>query len=162
MSSRRQTPDAQPVNVKIHFFRFLLCFSRSRDLHGLGGNMFRILLAGTDSRLLATRAAVLSKTGGAVVYGNPMETLATLDSNETFELVVLCHTLEESDVAAIIDKVHQSICGAKILMVTSELDGYRANVNSKIDATTKAEPGHLVALAKEMLEVASLASHAGV
>jgi len=58
--------------------------------------------------------------------------------------------------------VHQKICAAKILMVTSELSGYLGNVNSKIDATTKAEPGHLVALAKEMLEVASLASHAGV
>ena len=128
----------------------------------MGTNMLRILLAGSDSRLLSTRAAVLSKTGAAVVYADPMETLGILDGNETFDLVVLCHTLEESDVAAIVDKVHQSICGAKILMVTSELDGYRANVNSKIDAITKAEPGHLVALAKEMLEVASLASHAGV
>ncbi len=128
----------------------------------MGANMLRILLAGNDSRLLATRAAVLAKTGGAVVYSNPMETLSILDSNETFDLVVLCHTLEESDVAAIVDKVHQKICGAKILMVTSELSGYLGNVNSKIDATTKAEPGHLVALAKEMLEVASLASHAGV
>jgi CheY-like chemotaxis protein len=128
----------------------------------MGANMLRILLAGNDSRLLATRAAVLAKTGGAVVYSNPMETLSILDSNETFDLVVLCHTLEESDVAAIVDKVHQKICGAKILMVTSELSGYLGNVNSKIDATTKAEPGHLVALAKEMLEVASVASHAGV
>jgi CheY-like chemotaxis protein len=127
----------------------------------MGANMLRILLAGTDSRLLATRAAVLSKTGGVVVYSNPMETLAILDSNETFDLVVLCHTLEESDVVAIVDKVHQKICGAKILMVTSALDDYRVKVNSHIDATTKAEPGHLVALAKEML-VASPASHAGV
>ena len=55
----------------------------------MGANMLRMLLAGSDSRLLATRAAVLSKTGADVVYGNPMETLDILDGNETFDLVVV-------------------------------------------------------------------------
>ncbi len=122
--------------------------------------MFRILLAGCDSRLLATRAAVLSKTGAAVVYRNTMETLSILD-RETFDLVVLCHTLPEDDVAVIVDKVHQKIPGAKILMVTSALDGYGMYASSKIDATSMPEPGHLVALAKELLQVTSYASHAG-
>ena len=127
----------------------------------MGANMLRILLAGNDSRLLSTRAAVLLRTGAAVVYGNPMETLAILDSNETFDLVVLCHTLEDSDVVAIVDKAHQRITGVKILMVTSALDGYEMYANSKIDATSIPEPGHLVALAKELLQVTSYASHAG-
>jgi DNA-binding response OmpR family regulator len=122
--------------------------------------MFRILLAGSDCRLLATRAAVLSKTGAAVVYGNPMETLNMLD-REAFDLVVLCHTLAEEDVAVIVDKVHRKISGAKILMVTSELDGYRVQADSKIDATSIPEPEHLVALAKKLLQVTSHASHAG-
>jgi hypothetical protein len=121
----------------------------------MGANMLRILLAGSDSRLLATRAAVLSRTGAAVVYGNPMETLDTLNRGETFDLVVLCHTLEDSYVAAIVDKVHQKITGTKILMVTSELEGYRPRGVGKIDATTMPEPAHLVALAKEMLQVAA-------
>jgi CheY-like chemotaxis protein len=128
----------------------------------MGATMFRILLAGSDSRLLATRAAVLSRTGAAVIYGNPMEVLEILDRGETFDLVVLCHTLEDSDVAAIVDKAHQKITGVKILMVTSELDGYRVHVNSKIDATTMPEPAHLVALAKEMLQVGAYASPVGV
>lgn len=123
----------------------------------MGASMFRILLAGSDSRLLATRAAVLSRTGAAVVYGNPIEALETLDRGETFDLVVLCHTLEDSDVAAIVDKAHRKITGVKILMVTSELEGYRLQVNSKIDATTTPEPAHLVALAKEMLQAAAYA-----
>jgi flavorubredoxin len=118
--------------------------------------MFRILLAGSDSRLLATRAAVLLKTGAAVVYRDPMGTLGILD-REVFDLVVLCHTLAEEDVAVIVDKVHQKIPGAKILMVTSALDGYGMYANSKIDATSIPEPGHLVALAKELLQVASYA-----
>jgi flavorubredoxin len=122
--------------------------------------MFRILLAGSDSRLLATRAAVLLKTGAAVVYRDTMGTLGILD-REVFDLVVLCHTLAEEDVAVIVDKVRQKIPGAKILMVTSAFDGYGMYANSKIDATSIPEPGHLVALAKELLQVASYASPAG-
>jgi len=128
----------------------------------MGASMFRILLAGSDSRLLATRAAVLSRTGAAVVYSNPIDTLEILDRDETFDLVVLCHTLEDSDVVAIVDKAHQKSTAVKILMVTSGLEGYRVYVNTKVDATTMPEPAHLVALAKEMLQVAAYASHASV
>jgi len=122
--------------------------------------MLRILLAGSDSRLLATRAAVLSKTGAEVVYGTPVETLHILDGNEIFDLLVLCHTLEDSDVVTIVDKTHQKMNGVKVLMVTSELEGYRLHVNGKIDATSMPEPARLVALAKEMLQISVYASHA--
>jgi hypothetical protein len=50
----------------------------------------------------------------------------------------------------------------KILMVTSELEGNRMQVNGKVDATTMPEPAHLVALAKEMLQVGAYASSASV
>jgi DNA-binding response OmpR family regulator len=121
--------------------------------------MLRILLAGSDSRLLSTRAAVLSKTGSAVTYHNVRETLDILD-RETFDLVVLCHSLLEADVAVIVDKVHQKIPGTKILMVTSSLDQYEIRPNSKVDATCVPEPEHLVARAKELLQVSSHASPA--
>jgi hypothetical protein len=126
----------------------------------MGASMFRILLAGSDSRLLATRAAVLLKTGAVVVYRDTIGTLNILD-REAFDLVVLCHSLLEEEVAVIVDKVHEKIPSAKILMVTSALDGYRRDTDSKIDATSIPEPGHLVALAKELLQVASYASPAG-
>jgi DNA-binding response OmpR family regulator len=121
--------------------------------------MFRILLAGSDSRLLATRAAVLLKTGAAVVYRNTKDTLNILD-REAFDLVVLCHSLQETDVAVIVDKIHQKIPGTKILMVTSDLDGYRMYANSRVDASSISEPGHLVARVKELLQATSYASPA--
>ena len=161
-SSNRQTLLTQAVKLSIKFpflsigFCPLGFFGKTRDGY-VGANMLRILLAGSDSRLLATRAAVLSKTGAPVVYGNPMEALDILNRGETFDLVVLCHTLEDSDVAAIVDKVHQKITGVKILMVASELEGYSGRGNSKIDATTMPEPAHLVALAREMLLVGAYA-----
>src|SRR5260370_16523733 len=162
-SSKRQTARGSHVNLWITFSFFYIYFAFGvlvrRDV-AKGAKMFRILLAGSDSRLLATRAAVLSKTGAAVVYRNPMETLEILD-RETFDLVVLCHSLLEDEVPVILDKVHPKISSPKILMVTSELDGYRIQTDCKIDATSMPEPGHLVALAKEFLQVNSYASHAG-
>ena len=122
--------------------------------------MFRILLAGSDARLLATRAAVLLKTGAVVIHRDAMGTLNLLD-REAFDLVVLCHSLPREDVAVIVDKVHEKNPGAKILMVASALDEYEMYPNTKIDATSIPEPGHLVALAKELLQVTSYASHAG-
>jgi CheY-like chemotaxis protein len=121
--------------------------------------MLRILLAGSDSRLLATRAAVLSKTGADVIYHNAMETVKVLD-REAFDLVVLCHSLPEPDVALIADKVHQKIPGTKILMVTSGVDQYETQPDSKVDATSVPEPECLVAWANELLQVASQASPA--
>jgi DNA-binding NtrC family response regulator len=119
-----------------------------------------ILLAGNDSRLLATRAAVLSKTGSAVTYRNAMETLDLLD-REIFDLVVLCHSLLDADMAAIVDKVHQKIPGTKILMVTSGVYQYEVPPDSKVDATSSPEPVELVARTKELLQVSSYASHVG-
>jgi DNA-binding response OmpR family regulator len=121
--------------------------------------MPRILLAGSDSRLLATRAAVLSKTGAAVLYHDPTQALKILD-REAFDLVVLCHSLLEGDVALIVAKVHQKTPHTKILMVTSELERYETRINSNVDATSIPEPGHLVARAKELLQGTSHVSPA--
>jgi hypothetical protein len=110
--------------------------------------MLRILLAGNDSRLLATRAAVLAKTGASVVYGDARETFDALD-REAFDLVVLCHSLLESDVAMIADVVHAKIPDAKILMVAVNRDGM--DRHSKCDAISMPEPTELLARTRELL-----------
>ena len=110
--------------------------------------MLRILLAGNDSRLLATRAAVLAKTGASVVYGDARETFDALD-REAFDLVVLCHSLLESDVAMIADVVHAKIPDAKILMVAVNRGGI--DRHSKCDAISMPEPTELLARTKELL-----------
>jgi DNA-binding response OmpR family regulator len=116
--------------------------------------MPKILLAGSDSRLLATRAAVLSKTGAAVVFHNAIETLEVLDRDK-FDLVVLCHSLTEREATVIADKVHQRIPGTKILMVTSGVDQYEVYPHRNVDATTLAEPVKLIARTMELLQVTS-------
>jgi DNA-binding response OmpR family regulator len=118
--------------------------------------MLKILLAGSDSRLLATRAAVLSKTGAAVVFHNAIETLEVLDRDK-FDLVVLCHSLTEPEVTVIADKVHQRIPGTKILIVMSDLDRYALHKDGNIDATSMPEPAQLIARVKELLQATSYA-----
>jgi DNA-binding response OmpR family regulator len=119
--------------------------------------MLKILLAGSDSRLLATRAAVLSKTGAAVVFHSAIETLEVLD-RDRFDLVVLCHSLTQAEFAVIVDKVHQKIPGTKILMVTSDVDQYELHEDGKVDAASIPEPAQLIACVKELLQVTSYAS----
>jgi DNA-binding NtrC family response regulator len=119
--------------------------------------MLKILLTGSDSRLLATRAAVLSKTGATVVFYSAIDTLEVLN-RDSFDLVVLCHSLTLAESAVIVDKVHQKIPGTKILMVTSDLDRCELNENGKIDATSIPEPAQLIARVKELLQVVSYAS----
>jgi CheY-like chemotaxis protein len=113
--------------------------------------MSRILLAGSDFRLLETRAAVLAKTGAEVIFRNTKETLGILDQDE-FDLVILCHSLPERDAAEIVAKVHEKSPGTRILMVTSRLDMYGMRPDSMVDATSLPEPGQLVALASQLLK----------
>ena len=119
--------------------------------------MSRILLAGSDCRLLETRAAVLAKTGAEVVFRNTKETLAILDRDK-FDLVILCHSLPEPDAALIVAKIHEKRPGTKILMVTSNLDMYGMRPEGDVDATSLPEPGPLIALASQLLKATSYSS----
>jgi hypothetical protein len=74
--------------------------------------------------------------------------------------VILCHSLLEADVTVIVEKIHRKIPDAKILMVISGLDQSEMHPDPKVDATSVPDPGHLVAQAKQLLEVTSPASPA--
>jgi DNA-binding response OmpR family regulator len=119
--------------------------------------MLRILLAGSDSRLLETRAAVLSKTGAAVINRNAVETLDILDL-EAFDLVVLCHSLPEHYVTVIVDKIHEKNPDTRILMVVSDIDRYGMHLDKKVDATCVPSPERLIARVKELLQGTSYGS----
>jgi CheY-like chemotaxis protein len=118
--------------------------------------MSTILLAGSDYRLLETRAAVLAKTGAEVISRNSRETLEIL-GRDAFDLVILCHSLPELDAAVIVAKVHEKSPATKILMVTSNLDMFGTRADSEVDATSFPEPGQLIALASQLLKNGSSA-----
>jgi DNA-binding response OmpR family regulator len=102
--------------------------------------MFKILLSGNDFRLLATRAAVLEKTGASVVACcDASEALYVLEQ-EKISLVVLCHSLRDDEANTIAEKVREHNYQTKTLMLV--LDRYRDGLNGggKFDATSLPDP----------------------
>lgn len=101
--------------------------------------MIKILLVGKDFRLLATRAAVLSRSGASTVCCNPAEMKREL-AGEKFDVVVLCHTLlpeaAGEDVAGLARRWWPQ---AKILLLRSDLPQEKYEEILR-DAVLSAEP----------------------
>lgn len=112
--------------------------------------MSKILLAGNDSKLLATRAAVLAQTHANVTCCIALEALEALD-RESFDLVVLCHSLTPSQAAAITERVHQRQPKISVLLVASGVSPELLSSGIPFDATCSCEPNHLVARTSELL-----------
>jgi CheY-like chemotaxis protein len=113
--------------------------------------MQKILVAGQDARLLATRAEVLKKTGADVVSCTASEALKLLES-ETVDLVVLCHSLSEEEVERIAHKAHERGQRTRVLVVVPEVSRERLHRDATFDATTLSDPTRLIARATELLQ----------
>jgi hypothetical protein len=111
--------------------------------------MIRILLVGEDFRLLATRAAVLARTGASTVCCSPAEMLRDLQ-RETFELVMMCHSLDQVTAVMVASKARQWWPGAKVLLIRSN---FGRPVGSEIDcdAVIESDPGEMVREAATLL-----------
>jgi CheY-like chemotaxis protein len=116
--------------------------------------LYKILLAGKDSRLLSTRAAVLNKISDHVVSCNVSEALRFLES-ERPNLVILCHSLPEKDAERIADKAHQRGEGTRVLMLVSDMKTERQQGDGKYDAVTLPEPERLITRTTELLHGSS-------
>lgn len=105
--------------------------------------MVKILLIGNDFRLLATRAAVLSRTGASTVCCSPAEMKREL-AGEKFDVVVLCHSLlpeePDNDVAALARRRWPQ---AKIWLVHSDLPRV-AYDQVECDAVIPADPAGML------------------
>jgi CheY-like chemotaxis protein len=114
--------------------------------------MSKILLAGNDFRLLATRAAVLAKTPASVSVTccNAWEAMMVLES-ESFDLVVLCHSLSTQQTSDITARVHQRLPKARILLVVSNIASDALHSGIKFDATSPPDPIHLIRETSELL-----------
>ncbi|MEO8737682.1 MAG: hypothetical protein ABI380_14230 [Edaphobacter sp.] len=113
--------------------------------------MPKILLIGQDFRLLATRAAVLAKTHASIICCNAAEGLKILEG-EAFDLVVLCHSLAETQATEVTDAVHRRWPGTRILMVVSDVSIERLYKGIEFDATSSPDPNRLIRRTSELLE----------
>jgi hypothetical protein len=116
--------------------------------------MQNILLAGQDSRLLSTRAAVLKKkTGANVICCSASEALKLVQS-ESLDLVVLCHSLVKEEAERIAEEARRRPQRPKVLQVIliSDQSRERPYRDAKFDATSLPDPTALIAHATELLQ----------
>jgi CheY-like chemotaxis protein len=113
--------------------------------------MLKILLAGSDLHLLETRAAVLSKTGAVVAWCSADDAHEFLD-REKFDLLVLCHSLSQSEIETLKDRVHREFPEMKILLVASYFDENAIRQNGQGGVMIRPDPERLVTQVKELLE----------
>jgi CheY-like chemotaxis protein len=104
----------------------------------------KILFIGDDFRLLATRAALLTKTGASTVCCNPTEMQKDLEG-ESFDLVVLCHSLLEEDARQAAALVRQRWPAAKVFLIESSVPLDKTFDGVALDGTISSTPGTLLA-----------------
>ena len=105
--------------------------------------MLKFLLVGKDFHLLATRAAILSRTGASTVCCNPAEMKRDL-AGDKFDVVILCHSLvpqdADEDVAGL---ARQWWPQAKILLLRSNLSQAKYE-EIQCDAVIPADPAGML------------------
>lgn len=119
--------------------------------------MPKILLVGNDLRLLTTRAAVLAKTKASVIYCNALEAEQIFQS-DSFDLIVLCHTLTGEQSAEVTGIANQKLPGTKILMITSSTSEDRPPKGVVFDGLVSSDPAGLVSRASRLLLQESILS----
>src|ERR1700736_5869583 len=112
--------------------------------------MDKILLVGDDFRLLASRAAILSKVTAKVTCCTSSE-FARHVKHDDFGLVVLCHSLAGDARLSIVKETHRRWPKAGVLQVAPFYDP--SSVPSDVDAVTSAEPSKLLERVSELLKL---------
>lgn len=112
--------------------------------------MSKILLVGNDLRLLMTRSAVLARTSATVVYCNAIEAARCLQ-NESFNLVVLCHSLTEKQISEITEMTHRILPTATVLRVVYDIWQEVPRGGTAFEATSSSDPDGLIRLTSELL-----------
>jgi CheY-like chemotaxis protein len=110
----------------------------------------KILLIGDDFRLLATRAALLTKTGASTVCCSSAEMEKGLEG-ESFDLAVLCHSLSEENARKAARLVHQRWPTAKVFLVESSVFLDKTFDGVALDGVISSTPGALLSQTEELL-----------
>ena len=102
----------------------------------------KILLVGDDFPLLASRAAILARTGANVTCCSSVEFDQDL-GRDGFGLVVVCHSLSGDRECHIIKETHRRWPKARVIKVVG-IDGNSVSCACHVDAVTDAEPKKLL------------------
>ena len=109
-----------------------------------------ILLIGEDDMLQRTRAAVLQKSGAAVVCARPGKALG-LQAVGAFDLAIFCHTVSIDDYIALAKTVRERWPETKILRISQELP-WGDEGTAPADAVASRQPEPLLKKTAELLQ----------
>ena len=113
--------------------------------------MSKILLAGNDLRLLATRAALMARTHAGVQCCTAAQATKAVQTRRP-DLMVLCHSLTDAQVSEITDSARRCSPRTRILMVVSNVSRERFYHGARFDAMSTAEPSRLLNCAFDLLK----------
>ena len=109
----------------------------------------RILLIGQDLGLLRRRVGPLARTGAQVVVSEPAE-LETHTGTESFDLLILCHTLPDLVRRSVTENARRRWPRVKILQIF-ERSGDVASIGCRLDDHTSDNGNDLIQHAEELL-----------
>lgn len=110
-----------------------------------------ILCLGEDPNLLGTRTMLLNSLGAEVKQATSIaEALEQVDG-ENFDLIVLCHSLKQSDAVAICDAFRERKAPPLILKITNSFGLEEERAQLLCDAIVDAQPVILTDCVRELL-----------
>jgi CheY-like chemotaxis protein len=110
-----------------------------------------ILCLGEDPDLLGTRAMLLERLGAEVKRATSIAEALEQVASENFDLIVLCHSLKQSDAVAICDVIRERKPPPFIVKITNSFGFEEERAQILCDAIVDAHPGTLTECAKELL-----------
>lgn len=110
-----------------------------------------ILCLGEDPDLLGTRAMLLESLGADVRRATSIVEALEKVTGEQFDLIVLCHSLRQSDAVAICDAVRERKPPPLILKITRSFGFEEERAQLLCDAIVDAHPATLTECVRELL-----------
>ena len=110
-----------------------------------------ILCLGEDPNLLGTRAMLLESLGAEVQQATSIAKALEQVDGENFDLIVLCHSLKDSDAVAICNAVRERNPPPLILKITKSFGFEEERAQLLCDAIVDAHPATLTDCVRELL-----------
>ncbi|HTB98792.1 MAG TPA: hypothetical protein VK716_17410 [Terracidiphilus sp.] len=116
-----------------------------------GNRLPSILCAGADAQLLATRVSLLQSLGAPVLSAiNLTEAIQRL-SEQRFQLMILCHSLQQAEAAALCNAASEQNPPIFILQVAKCFGRQDDRAHIVCDALVDADPVSLTQCVREIL-----------
>jgi hypothetical protein len=128
------------------------------------GPTVAILCIGEDAQLLETRALLLRSTGAEVhcstsdqILQSQLQFSVQSSEQRSYDLVVLCHTIEQAKARSITECAHRRVPPLQVLLLKPISTTRRERIGIDVDAVVIVEPASLLNVVTQLLSSISVA-----